>query len=105
MKNVVVIGAGKSSTVLIEYLLNEAAGNNWLITVADSNLALAQSKIANSPNGKAIALDVTDDGQRGNIVQSADIVISLLPPALHYLLAQDCLRYGRHLLTASYVDD
>jgi saccharopine dehydrogenase-like NADP-dependent oxidoreductase len=105
MKNVVVIGAGKSSTVLIEYLLNEAAGNNWLITVADSNLALAQSKISNSPNGKAIALDVTDDGQRGNIVQSADIVISLLPPALHYLLAQDCLRYGRHLLTASYVDD
>jgi saccharopine dehydrogenase-like NADP-dependent oxidoreductase len=105
MKNVVVIGAGKSSTVLIEYLLNEAAGNNWLITVADSNLALAQSKIAKSPNGKAITLDVTDDGQRSNIVQSADIVISLLPPALHYLLAQDCLRYGRHLLTASYVDE
>lgn len=105
MKNVVVIGAGKSSTCLIEYLLNEAAVNNWQITVADSNLALAQSKTGNSSHGKAMALDVNDEAQRGNIVQSADIVISLLPPALHYLVAQDCLKHGRHLLTASYVDE
>jgi saccharopine dehydrogenase-like NADP-dependent oxidoreductase len=105
MKNIVVIGAGKSSTCLIEYLLKEAAANNWQVTVADANLALAQSKIADSPHAKAIALDVNDNGQRSNIVQSADIVISLLPPALHYLVAQDCLHYGRHLLTASYVDE
>jgi saccharopine dehydrogenase-like NADP-dependent oxidoreductase len=105
MKNIVVIGAGKSSTSLIEYLLNEAKENEWQITVADSNLALAQSKAANNPQAKAILLDVTDDEQRSNIVQSADIVISLLPPTLHYLVAQDCLRHGRHLLTASYVDE
>ncbi len=43
--------------------------------------------------------------QRGNVVQMADIVISLLPPALHYLVARDCLLYGKHLLTASYLDD
>lgn len=105
MKNIVVIGAGKSSTVLIEYLLNEAAANNWQLTVADNNLALAQSKTGKSLHAKAVALDVTDDTQRNNIILSADIVISLLPPTLHYLLAQDCLKYGRHLLTASYVDE
>jgi saccharopine dehydrogenase-like NADP-dependent oxidoreductase len=105
MKNIVVIGAGKSSTCLIEYLLIEAAGNEWQVTVADSNLLLARSKTGDSPHAKAIALDVTDEGQRSRIIQSADIVISLLPPSLHYLVAQDCLQYGRHLLTASYVDE
>lgn len=105
MKNIVVIGAGKSSTCLIEYLLNEAKENNWQVTVADSNLAQAQSKTGDSSHAKAILLDVNDEAQRSNIVQSADIVISLLPPALHFLVAKDCLRHGRHLLNASYVDE
>ncbi len=105
MKYIVVIGAGKSSTCLIEYLVKEAARTDWQLTVADSNLALAQSKTGNAPNTMAVSLDVNDAKQRSNIVQSADLVISLLPPALHYLVAEDCLRHGKHLLTASYVDE
>lgn len=105
MKNIVVIGAGKSSTCLIEYLLDEAKENNWQVTVADSNLELARSKTGNNPHAKAVLLDVTNEDQRSNIVQSADIVISLLPAALHFLVAKDCLRHGKNLLTASYVDD
>jgi len=105
MKNIAVFGAGKSATCLIEYLIDEAAKENWLVTVADSNLSLAQSKITNPQCARAVAVDVQDDMQRGNVVQMADIVISLLPPALHYLVARDCLLYGKHLLTASYLDD
>src|SRR5690349_4220651 len=103
MKNIVVIGAGKSSTVLIEYLIKQTAENDWQLTVADSNLDLAMSKTSSAPQAKALALDVTDDTQRNNLIHSADIVISLLPPALHYLVARDCLQLGKHLLTASYV--
>lgn len=105
MKNIVVIGAGKSSTVLIEYLIKQTAENDWQLTVADSNLALARSKTSTAPQAKALALDVTDDTQRNNLILSADIVISLLPPDLHFLVARDCLQSGKHLLTASYVDD
>jgi len=105
MKHIAVFGAGKSATCLIEYLIGEAAKENWLVTVADSNLSLAQSKINNAPNARAMAVDVQDELQRSNVVQMADIVISLLPPALHYLVARDCLLYGKHLLTASYLDD
>ncbi|MES1222853.1 MAG: saccharopine dehydrogenase C-terminal domain-containing protein, partial [Bacteroidota bacterium] len=32
-------------------------------------------------------------------------VISLLPPALHYLVAKDCVANSKNLLTASYVDE
>ena len=37
MKNILVIGAGKSAVTLINYLLNESAKNNWFVTVADFN--------------------------------------------------------------------
>jgi saccharopine dehydrogenase (NADP+, L-glutamate forming) len=37
-------------------------------------------------------------------VESVDIVISLLPPTLHYLVALSCLSKNKNLLTASYLD-
>ncbi len=39
------------------------------------------------------------------LIQKADLVISLLPPSLHILIARDCLANSKNLLTASYVDD
>ena len=43
-KNILLFGAGKSATVLIEYLINESIYNNWFITVADANLELIELK-------------------------------------------------------------
>lgn len=105
MKRILIFGAGKSSTCLIEYLSKFLRPNNWLLTVADANLQSAQMKLQQIPNSEAIALDVTNDDDRRNLIQSADIVISLLPPALHYLVAIDCIEAKKNLLTASYIDD
>ena len=58
MKSILIFGAGKSSTCLIEYLAKETSLNNWRLMVADGNLALAQSKLGNTPNGSAILADV-----------------------------------------------
>jgi saccharopine dehydrogenase (NADP+, L-glutamate forming) len=103
--HIVLFGAGKSATCLIDYLLKEAAFNNWRITVADGNLQAAQSKIGNRPNAHATAINAENNEQRVALVQDADIVISLLPPALHYKVAEDCIVFKKNLLTASYVDD
>src|SRR5690606_12478586 len=35
--------------------------------------------------------------------QNATVVVSMLPPTLHHHVAADCLRFGKHLATASYV--
>jgi saccharopine dehydrogenase-like NADP-dependent oxidoreductase len=105
MKQILLFGAGKSATVLIDYLLESAASAHWELTVIDSNLELAKSKINNSPYGFAFSFDITDAGKRGDQVSKADIVISMLPPSLHFLVAKDCVKFSRHLLTASYVDD
>jgi saccharopine dehydrogenase-like NADP-dependent oxidoreductase len=62
-------------------------------------------KIRETENSEAVSVDVTDDQQRKKLIGSADIVISLLPPALHYLVALDCIETKKNLLTASYIDD
>lgn len=105
MKHILVLGAGKSATSLIEYLIDESVVNNWQITVADADLSLAQSKTGNASNTRAISLQIEQEHQRKALIASSDIVISMLPPALHFIVAQDCVAYSKNLLTASYIDD
>jgi saccharopine dehydrogenase-like NADP-dependent oxidoreductase len=105
MKHILLFGAGKSATVLIDFLLNESSAGNWRLTLVDADLELARQKINDHPNGKAVSFDITLDKQRAGYVEQADIVISLMPPSLHFLIAKDCVRYKKNLLTASYIDE
>ncbi len=105
MKTIVLFGAGKSSSVLIHYLKTISSQNNWQTFVADASLAAAAQKTGNHPSVMPVGIDVYDDEQRASLIQKADVVISLLPPLLHVLVAKDCLHYSKHLLTASYVDE
>jgi saccharopine dehydrogenase-like NADP-dependent oxidoreductase len=105
MKTVLLFGAGKSATVLIDYLLDNAITENWKIIVADADLKLAQSKVNHSQRALAVSFDINDGEERTKYIRQADIVISLLPPTLHILVAMDCVKQHRNLLTASYVDD
>ncbi|MEY3590469.1 MAG: hypothetical protein RLZZ466_989 [Bacteroidota bacterium] len=99
------MGAGKSATVLIEYLLSEAPQYTWKVQVADANLAVAKLKVGSSSCGEGVELDVTEEAPRRTLISKADLVISLLPPSLHILVARDCLSLGRSLFTASYIDE
>ena len=105
MKKILLFGAGKSATILIDYLLESAEKENWHITVVDADLRLAESKIGGSSYGLPLSFDIKNDVQRKKNIAQSDIVISLLPPALHYIVAQDCVELKKDLLTASYADD
>lgn len=105
MKTILVFGAGKSSGALIAFLTTRAQRHHWQILLADENLSLAREKAAGSPFISAIHLDVFDEASRASLVRQAELVISMLPPSLHFLVAQSCVSAGRHLLTASYVDE
>ncbi len=104
MKKILVFGAGKSATCLIDYLCSACEENNWMLLVCDANLQLAQSKINECKNATAVSIDVSDEEKRIDLVKEADIVISMLPPHLHFLVANNCLDCSKHLLTASYID-
>jgi saccharopine dehydrogenase (NADP+, L-glutamate forming) len=105
MKNILIIGAGRSSIYLIEYLLEHSITHNWKITVADVDLQLALSKVNNHSNGRAICFDITNAQQREAEISTADLVISMLPAFMHGDVAKDCVRLGKHMATASYVSE
>jgi len=103
MRKILVIGAGRSASSLIKYLLEKTNSENFQVIVADVSVKLAKEKIQNHPNAKAIALNVFNEQEREIAIKNASIVISMLPHDLHMLVAKDCLKIGRSLVTASYI--
>ena len=105
MRNILIIGAGKSASTLIQYLLNKSDAENLHLTIGDLSFALAQKKTHNHKNATAIAFDVFNETQRKTEIEKADIVISMLPAHLHIEAAKDCIIYKKHMVTASYISD
>lgn len=105
MKKILVIGAGRSASSLIKYLLENSVAENWQITVADLSEELAKQKTKNHPNSRAIAFDIKDEKQRQAEIKNADLVISMLPAFMHMDVARDCVAFKKNLATASYVSE
>ncbi len=103
MNNILIIGAGRSSNALIQYILEESKKHNWFVTVADADHEVAAKKVGGHPNGRATWLDALKVNDRRELIGRSDMVISLLPAHLHLEVAQDCLKLKKHLITASYI--
>jgi saccharopine dehydrogenase-like NADP-dependent oxidoreductase len=98
------LGAGRSASSLIQYLLRHAPTENWFLTVADVNPAhLAPVLAAHSEYARAVPFSTDNETLLDELVAQADVVISMLPAMLHPVVARACVRHGRHLATASYV--
>jgi saccharopine dehydrogenase (NAD+, L-glutamate forming) len=105
MRNILIIGAGRSSSCLIRYLLEKSQEENFLITIGDLSLESAQKFTKDHPNAKGIFLDIINEEQRNEAIRSCDIVISMLPARFHMEVAKDCLKLGKDLVTASYINE
>ncbi len=103
MTNILIIGAGRSSSACINYVLEQAKISNWFVTVADADPQLAQARVKGHPNGRPAWLDVMKTNDRRDLIGRADVVVSLLPAHLHLEVAHDCIKLKKHLITASYV--
>ncbi len=103
MNNILIIGAGRSSSALINYVLKKAEKYNWSVVVADTDPKLAEQKVGNHPNGRSAWLDVMKVNDRKVLIGRADVVVSMLPAHLHLEVAMDCIQLKKHLITASYV--
>lgn len=103
MKKILILGAGLSSSSLIKYLLDHSSQYNWKVRIGQRTIEVARRKIGNHPNGEAIAFDVSNKQQLLEEVKNADVVISMLPARFHNLVAEKCVEFGKHMITASYV--
>jgi saccharopine dehydrogenase (NAD+, L-glutamate forming) len=103
MRKILIIGAGKSSSYLIKYLIDKSQSENLEITIGDLNVENAKKLVGNTSKVNIIHLDVFDTDSRTAAVKNADIVVSMLPARFHIEVAKDCITYKKHMVTASYV--
>jgi saccharopine dehydrogenase-like NADP-dependent oxidoreductase len=103
MTTLLVLGAGRSSSSLISYLLRHADEQGWNVIVGDVSEEVARQKTGAYKRAKAIRFNIEDTETSSLTIGQADVVISLLPPHFHPVVAMLCLKLEKHLLTASYV--
>lgn len=102
MENIIIIGAGKSSSWLIKYL-SEQNKLPVSIKVADRSMEIAQQLANDHERCTAISLDVFDKSALERSIKEASIVISMLPARFHIEVAKTCLKLNKNMITASYV--
>lgn len=102
-RNILVVGAGKSTSYLIDYFLEKASKENLHLTIGDINPDAISNTIKNHIACTVIPLDIFIDEDRKKAIKKSDIVVSMLPARLHMKVAQDCISFNKHLVTASYV--
>jgi len=105
MKKILLIGAGRSTSSLVQYLLFNAENENWFITITDQSKELAVQAADNHKNTKAFSLDVNNTLERERLIDENDLIISMLPASMHLPVAKDCIKYKKHMVTASYVSE
>lgn len=105
-QSILLLGAGRSATHLIDYIAQYSHKSNITFTIADISQETLQAKTQQYPWVKTLTIQPNNnEEQYESIVSQNTIVISLLPPQLHLQVAKICLRYEKHLLTASYLSE
>jgi len=104
MQKILILGAGRSSVSLLDYLINKSSIYDWKLTIADANTSSAKSLIG-SAEVEVVELDANNDEARFGVIAEADLIISMLPAFLHHLVAKDCIKAKKNLITPSYVSE
>lgn len=105
MRNILVVGAGKSTAYLLDYFLEKSSEENLKLIVADRNPEAIPANVRAHSHCEFVTLDITDDSKRSQLIKEAAIVVSMLPASMHIEVAKDCLTHGKSLVTASYISD
>ena len=103
MRRILIVGAGRSSSALVRYLLEKSFSEKLKVIIADISVENAQNLVKGHENGSVVELDIFNVENRKALVSKADIVISMLPARFHLEIANDCLEFGKSLVTASYI--
>ncbi len=103
MKRILVLGAGRSTSTLINYLIKVVEEYNWELKVCDKEMVRLESAISNAVHFEV--LDIFNTSQLEDQITKASIVVSMLPARFHAVVAKSCLKFSKHLVTASYESD
>lgn len=79
-------------------------GEEFEVIVASLYQKDAEETIEGISNARAVQLDVMNDESLSMCISQVEVVLSLLPPSFHAIIAKCCIKHEKHLVTASYVD-
>ena len=102
MQHILILGIGRSTYFLLDYLHKQILANGYIITAIDAQRELIDKRKSEFPLIRFIQSGI----EKASILQyvkKADAVISMLPPAFHASVAEVCLQESKHFFTASYV--
>ncbi|MDG1252607.1 MAG: saccharopine dehydrogenase C-terminal domain-containing protein [Schleiferiaceae bacterium] len=105
MKSIVVLGAGRSTPALIEYLATHEDASSWSLHVVDLDATSLEVKCSAYHHVKAVSADLSNSAIRSEWIAKADVVVSMLPAFMHLDVAKECLKQEKHMVTASYASD
>ncbi|TPX38550.1 hypothetical protein SeMB42_g06672 [Synchytrium endobioticum] len=99
-RRILLLGSGYVAGPCLEYLWRR---KDYLITIgarhADASIALAKGRERISP----ICVDVCDEPGLDRQVLKHDIIISLIPYTQHAKVIKSAVKYGKHVVTTSYI--
>jgi saccharopine dehydrogenase (NAD+, L-glutamate forming) len=98
-KKVVVVGAGRSATHLIEHLANLAKEQAIELVVADMNL----SHWTHLVGVDCVEINIHDADKVRQVLKGAFCVVSMVPADFHVLIVRPAVEMGIHAFTPSYV--
>jgi len=105
MKKILILGAGRSTAALVDYLSQQGQVYQWQIHLVDAAADVLEPYKDRYANVSVNTLDIFDTESQEHQIQSADLIISMLPARFHIHIAASCIKLKKHLLTASYIDE
>ena len=93
MKTVLLLGVGRSTHTLIKYLINSRKELNTEIVLADQCSNAFVNSYVNQNKCRFLSIDINNNESRRREVSKSDLVISMLPPKFHILVAKDCVEF------------
>ncbi|MBL4755934.1 MAG: saccharopine dehydrogenase NADP-binding domain-containing protein [Flavobacteriales bacterium] len=101
MKRVLVLGTGYVVKPLVDYFIDKC---NYEVLVASRDNNHSGLIIAGRALGKRVLWNATPPYEElDKMVKDVDLVVSMIPPNMHVIVAKACLKHGVNMVTTSYI--
>ncbi len=101
MKKVLVLGTGYVVKPLVDYFIDKC---KYDVLVASRDNNHSGLIIAGRPQGKRVLWHATPPYEElDKMVKDVDLVVSMIPPSMHVIVAKACLKFGINMVTTSYI--
>jgi len=100
MPRVLVLGTGYVVKPLVDYFIDKCKYEVLVASRDNDNSGLI---IAGRALGSRVLWNATPPyDELAKMVKDVDLVVSMIPPSMHVIVAKACLKYGKNMVTTSY---